>query len=53
MLFHAQVEVTENGETTCYTGEMFQDGGVLVDLDGVDPVSVTFEDVEPVAAPQS
>lgn len=53
LLFHAEVEVTENGETTRYTGETFQDGAVLVDLDGVEPVSVTFEDYQPAAAPQS
>ncbi len=46
LLSHAQVEVTEAGCTDRYTGETFQDGAVLVDLDGVDPVSVVFEDLE-------
>ncbi len=47
LLGHAQIEVTEAGETTHYTGETFQDGGVLCDLDGVEPASVTFADLEP------
>jgi hypothetical protein len=47
LLSHAQIEVTEADETTCYTGETFQDGAVLRDLDGVEPASVTFADLEP------
>lgn len=42
----AQIEVREAGNVTTYTGETFDHGGVLVDLDGVDPLWVKFEDLQ-------
>jgi 23S rRNA U2552 (ribose-2'-O)-methylase RlmE/FtsJ len=46
VLDHAKVAVTENGETQTFTGKEFHGGLVLRELDGVDPTSVTFEDLE-------
>jgi hypothetical protein len=42
----AQIEVTENGRTEHYTGEQFDAGAVLRELDGVEPARVTFADLE-------
>lgn len=47
---HAEVTVTENdGEPEYYTGETFDCGAVLRELDGVEPTSVTFADLESAA----
>lgn len=42
----AQITYTENGETEQLTGEQFHTTHPLRDLDGVEPVSVTFEDLQ-------
>lgn len=43
---HAKVVVTENdGNPEHYTGETFDAGSVLRELDGVEPTSVTFADL--------
>lgn len=45
IVVHAEVTVTENdGVPEHYTGESFDGGAVLRELDGVDPSSVTFAD---------
>jgi hypothetical protein len=41
----AVITVTENGNVETYDGISFDDGAVLRELDGVDPVSVVFEDL--------
>jgi hypothetical protein len=47
---HAEVTMTENdGEPEHYTGETFRGGEVLRELDGVEPTSVTFADLESAA----
>jgi hypothetical protein len=46
---NAEITVEENGNVEHYTGATFDDGGVLRDLDGVEPVSVIFADYQPAA----
>lgn len=50
---NAEITLEENGNTESYTGATFEDGGMLVDLDGVEPTSVTFVDLEPAAGEAS
>jgi hypothetical protein len=42
----AEIEVAENGNVERYTAAEFDAGAVLRELDGAEPTSVTFADLE-------